>query len=186
MTGPKQDRARHVALLRAVNVGGLKVAMADLAAVCDELGWTEVQTYANSGNVRVDTPAALEAGDVADQLGAALSARYNRDLRVVVRSQDQLADAAARCDAHRHPTDGPKALHVGFCDSPPPPDAFEHADWDRVAPDRAEVSGRELLLRYPDGMGRSKMTVQWLLRHIGRDRILTVRSIAMVRTLSEL
>ena len=42
----------HVALLRGINVGKAKrVAMADLRGLMEELGYTEVRTLLNSGNV---------------------------------------------------------------------------------------------------------------------------------------
>lgn len=42
----------HVALLRAVNVGGTtSLAMADLKAICEGLGFADVKTYIQSGNV---------------------------------------------------------------------------------------------------------------------------------------
>ncbi|MET0755288.1 MAG: DUF1697 domain-containing protein, partial [Pseudoxanthomonas sp.] len=42
----------HVALLRAVNVGGTgKLPMADLRALCEAAGFKEVRTYIASGNV---------------------------------------------------------------------------------------------------------------------------------------
>src|SRR3954463_5973346 len=44
--------ARQIALLRGVNVGGnKKVAMEKLRSVMEELGYTDVRTYVNSGNV---------------------------------------------------------------------------------------------------------------------------------------
>ena len=55
---------RMVALLRAVNVGGRKLPMAELRALCAELGWEDVATYIQSGNVVFTAdgkPAALEA-----------------------------------------------------------------------------------------------------------------------------
>ena len=41
----------HIALLRAVNVGGRKLAMVDLRAVLTEIGFTGVQSLLQSGNV---------------------------------------------------------------------------------------------------------------------------------------
>ena len=42
----------HVALLRAINVGGTgKLPMADLRAICEGLGFSDVATYIQSGNV---------------------------------------------------------------------------------------------------------------------------------------
>ena len=43
--------ARLIALLRAVNVGGRKLPMAQLRALCAELGWEDVRTYIQSGNL---------------------------------------------------------------------------------------------------------------------------------------
>ena len=42
---------RYIALLRAVNVGGCKLPMAELREGCAELGWQQVATYIQSGNV---------------------------------------------------------------------------------------------------------------------------------------
>ena len=61
---------RMVALLRAVNVGGRKLPMAELRALCAGLGWSDVATYIQSGNLVFTAPgkpdaieAALEDGD---------------------------------------------------------------------------------------------------------------------------
>ena len=54
---------RYVGLLRAVNVGGTgKLPMADLRAMCAEIGFADVQTYIASGNVVFDSD--LTAGDM--------------------------------------------------------------------------------------------------------------------------
>ena len=51
--------ARYVALLRGVNNAGLgaRVAMADLRAIFEGLGFREVRTLLNSGNVVFSLPA---------------------------------------------------------------------------------------------------------------------------------
>ena len=43
--------AKWVALLRGVNVGGVKVLMAPLRELAEGLGWTDVRTYIASGNL---------------------------------------------------------------------------------------------------------------------------------------
>src|SRR4028119_115521 len=60
---------RYVALLRAVNVGGAKVPMAQLREVCAGLGWREVETYIQSGNVAFESEAAAPALAVARDAG---------------------------------------------------------------------------------------------------------------------
>ena len=50
---------RHVALLRAVNVGKRQVRMAQLREWLEEAGFTGVETYIQTGNVLVETPESL-------------------------------------------------------------------------------------------------------------------------------
>ncbi len=68
--------AVYVSLLRAVNVTGTALPMAELKAICEELGFTDVQTYIQSGNVL------FRSGDsettAADRLDAALGARFGK------------------------------------------------------------------------------------------------------------
>jgi len=51
---------RMVALLRAVNVGGRKLPMAELRALCADLGWSDVATYIQSGNLVFTAPGRAE------------------------------------------------------------------------------------------------------------------------------
>jgi uncharacterized protein (DUF1697 family) len=51
----------YIALLRAVNVGGTgKLPMADLKALCAELGYRRIETFIASGNVVFDCDLAAE------------------------------------------------------------------------------------------------------------------------------
>ena len=53
----------HIALLRGINVGGhRKLPMAELRELCLVLGWKDVQTYIQSGNVvfRANHPIPME------------------------------------------------------------------------------------------------------------------------------
>ncbi|HEY8589215.1 MAG TPA: DUF1697 domain-containing protein, partial [Naasia sp.] len=53
---------RYVALLRGVNVGGVKVPMAELRSLLEDAGFGRVRTLLASGNVLLD--AADDAGTV--------------------------------------------------------------------------------------------------------------------------
>ena len=48
---------KYVALLRAVNVGGLKLPMADLRKLCVDAGFADVETDIASGNVVFESKA---------------------------------------------------------------------------------------------------------------------------------
>ena len=86
----------YVALLRAVNVGGTKVPMADLRALLEGLGLRNVRTYLQSGNAVFD---AGDGSEPAAVLATAIEVRIERDLGprvgVLVLPGETMADIAA-------------------------------------------------------------------------------------------
>jgi len=84
---------RRVALLRGINVGRAKrVAMADLRKLFNDLGYLDVQTLLNSGNV-VFTVAKKDAGDDGARIEAAIADRLGVTTRVTVLSGKEVAVA---------------------------------------------------------------------------------------------
>jgi uncharacterized protein (DUF1697 family) len=79
-----------VALLRGVNVGGNNmISMSELAECVKGLGFSDVRTYINSGNVvfraRARNPRKLE-----QDIEAAIERRFSAGIRVLVRDLDQM------------------------------------------------------------------------------------------------
>ncbi|UCR88545.1 DUF1697 domain-containing protein [Mycetocola spongiae] len=79
-----------VALLRGINVGGVRVGAADLRAEFAALGATSVRTVLATGNVLYDSP-----GPDPEAIAAALSARFEYPARLLVRPRENLAAAEA-------------------------------------------------------------------------------------------
>lgn len=78
---------RWVALLRGVNVGGVKVTSADLKAALEGAGMGSVRTVLASGNALLDAPGS--EAEVVERVMAALQERFGRAIPVLVRSQPQ-------------------------------------------------------------------------------------------------
>ena len=140
----------HVALLRGVNVGGrTKVPMKQLRALFEDLGYTDVVTYIQSGNVVFDaarapaSPAAIEKG---------MAEAFGFDVAVVLRTPKELADAIARC-----PYADPAKVHVLFLNQAPAKRAFATIDAGTFAPDAFALGRKEVYLHLPGGVGRSKL-----------------------------
>ena len=144
-----------VALLRGINVGKAKrVAMADLRALVESLGYADVRTLLNSGNV-VFEGAAGNPLTVAARLEAALVERLAVESRIVVLTAAELASAldANPLDA---PDDPARFLIACFVDA----NAAERAHplaaqrWD---PDRFAVAGRVAWLSCATGLLKSPL-----------------------------
>jgi uncharacterized protein (DUF1697 family) len=81
---------RHLALLRGINVGGKNaVAMADLRQEFEAMGFAEVATYINSGNVLFRAPRQKREA-LAARLEASLTKRFGIELKVVLLTDAQL------------------------------------------------------------------------------------------------
>ncbi len=171
--------AVFVALLRAVNVGGTgALPMAELKALCEEIGFTDVKTYIQSGNVlfRSDEGAAK----VRVQLEEALARKMGTSPGVILRNRQELEHTA---DNSPFPHAKPNYLLVSFLPDEPPKDALDKL----VAPGGEEVhiAGREIYVHYPDGSGRSKLKLPALKAGTSRN-LNTVRKLAeMARELEE-
>ena len=87
--------ARFVALFRGINVGRAKrVAMADLRALLESLGYGGVRTLLNSGNAVFDGPAESHAKH-ARRIRAAVAGKLGVDALVIVKSAKDIAAIVA-------------------------------------------------------------------------------------------
>jgi uncharacterized protein (DUF1697 family) len=161
----------YVALLRAINVGGTGILqMAELRAICEGLGFKDVKTYIQSGNVlfRSDEPKAT----VEKRLDTVLAEKLGKARGVIVRSRAELEEVVAKAP---FPHAKPNFLLVTFLPAPAPDDALEKL----VAPDgeEARICGREIYVHFPNGAGRSKLKLPALKTGTARN-LNTVRKLA--------
>ena len=76
---------RYVALLRGINVGGNnKVEMSKLKAVFESLGYDNVKTYINSGNVLFDADA-KDDEHIVEEIERVIKKRFGFAVRVLIR-----------------------------------------------------------------------------------------------------
>ncbi len=173
---------RYVALLRGVNVGARnKVPMADLRAAVEALGFDDVATYVQSGNVVFGTGSTPEAA-LARRLERAVQRAFGLDVTVLVRTAAQLRRLGAAnpyLRAHRDPA----TLHVTFLAARPAAAAVRALP-DGLGPDELTVRGREVYLWCPKGYGRTKLTNAWCEQRLGTRA--TTRNWRTVVTLGEL
>jgi uncharacterized protein (DUF1697 family) len=157
--------ATLIALLRGINLGPHnRVAMADLRALLTGLGYGDVRTYVQSGNVVLTGDGAPEA--VAETLEREIAAELGVASKVVVRTRDERADVIAR-DPLGDVADEPKRYQVTFLSGAPDPDAVRALEAADVAPERVAVSGREIYAWHPNGIQRSPLAQLLTDRRLG-------------------
>jgi uncharacterized protein (DUF1697 family) len=155
-----------VALLRAVNVGGNNlIKMADLKAICEHLGFTNVKTLLQSGNVVFTAKGSDKS--VAKKLADAIERSHGFRPAIIVRTADEIAGAMKRNPFKAEEKSDPAHLVVVFMAEAPTNGAKERIAAVKVATERLHISGRELHAYYASGQGTSKVTNAVLERALG-------------------
>lgn len=181
---------RYVALLRGVNVGGVRISMADLRAAVEACGHTEVATYVQSGNVVLTASGRRAAPRLASQVRAAIKERAGIDPPVMVLTANDWDDLVGG-NPYPDVTDGTK-LHAVIAQE-------EFSDAQREAAERMRdtvreagsrddltVLGRVMYLHLPDGMGRSKLAEKLSKGARSGHQDVTVRNWRTVLALQEM
>ncbi|KQV53822.1 MULTISPECIES: DUF1697 domain-containing protein [unclassified Duganella] len=111
------DKQRLIALLRGINVGRAKrVAMADLRKVLSDMGYSDVRTLLNSGNVVFDCDTA-DAADSALHIEEALVLKLGVPAKVTVIEAAQLAEIVKE-NSLQHVADDHSRLLVAVLNKP--------------------------------------------------------------------
>ncbi|MFE9202000.1 DUF1697 domain-containing protein [Micromonospora sp. NPDC007230] len=157
---------RYAALLRGVNVGSTRLAMADLRRLVADLGHEDVKTYLQSGNVVFTSPPTKDE-ILAEGIERKLADELGLRVPVLVRDGGELA-AVADASPYAGKQDDPTRVLVAFLSAKPT--AAKVKDLTVPAGEQLEyaVIGRELHLHFPDGgYGRTKFTNAYLEKKLG-------------------
>jgi uncharacterized protein (DUF1697 family) len=157
---------RFVALLRGINVGGnKKVPMAEVRSVAEELGYSEVATYIQSGNLVFTSAGSAAKHEAA--LERALAKHFGFEVETLVRDArtwsalleaNPLVELAEKDPAH---------LLVGLAKAALRKEAVSELRQRAQGAERVEAAGGALWFHYAAGIARSKLTPALLDRCAG-------------------
>jgi uncharacterized protein (DUF1697 family) len=174
---------RFIALLRGINVGGRNMLpMVGLRELCAGLGWTDVRTYIQSGNVVFDAAGKAPALEAA--LEKAIVGKFGFAPAVIVRSAAQLKSLAGANPFANESEREPHRVLVGLSRHEPKAGAAEAIEAKAQAGEQVVEAGGALWFHYPEGVGTSKLTPALIDRAVGSP--LTGRNWRTITTLIEL
>ena len=157
----------HIALLRGINVGGHKqVAMADLRDLLTRLGFADVRSLLQSGNLLFGangrTPAQLER-----LLEAEAEKRLGLQTDFFVRTAKEWKGVVAHNPFPREAARDPGHLVVMFLKDAPSGTQVKALQEAITGPEVVRAAGKQLYIVYPDGIGRSRLTNALIDRKVG-------------------
>jgi uncharacterized protein (DUF1697 family) len=143
----------YIALLRGINVGGKVLKRADLKDAVAKLGFEEVQTYLQSGNMVFKAP---KAGNdaLAKRISDAIRDHKSMDVTIMVRHAAEwreIVDGNPYPQAHEFP----KTVHTFILDEKPDAARIETLKAKEAGSEEWQIVNGTLYLHTPDGFGKS-------------------------------
>ena len=165
----------YVALLRGVNNAGTarRVAMADIRALFEGLGFRDVRTLLNSGNV-VFSVLTKRPGDVRARIEKALASKLGFACPVIILSADEVA-TAVRDNPLSHVATNPSHLLVLVPQVPSDLGRLKPLLKERWAPEALALGSRVAYLWCANGVAKSPI---WAAVDRALERTGTARNIA--------
>ena len=176
--------ATCIALLRGINVGGRnRLAMADLRELCTQLGFGDVQTYVQSGNV-VFTTDRDDLATIATELTEQLEYQLGVEPTVMIRTRDEFASVVANNPFVAEADADPTKVHAALLSAEPDDPTTLEFDPEAYAPEVIASGDRVRYLHVPSGLGRSRLATDLTKRRTGVE--ITVRNWRTVTNLLEM
>ena len=175
---------RYASILRGINVSGQKkIKMADLSALYESLGFINVGTYIQSGNV-VFEAAGANVDKIMLGIEQVIKKRYGFKVPVLLRTQKEIhATLKANPFLKEHNVDTSK-LHVTFLQRAPGASTIKNFKPDSLGQDRYFIRGSEVYLYCPGGYGKTRLSNTFLEKNLGVSA--TTRNWKTVNMLHEL
>ena len=149
--------ARYVAFLRGINLGSTKkVSMPRLRELAEGLGYSDVVTYINSGNLVLT--ATDPAATIEQRLTGAIAEELGLKVDVAVRTPARLATIVAE---NPFPDGDPTYVTVAFLTKAAPTEAKRRVDETAAEHEPFVFSGQEVYVHYTKGQGRSKLAAKF-------------------------
>lgn len=151
--------AKKIAILRGINVGGKrKILMADLKELFERLGFTDIKTYIQSGNVIFNSPNQLSDNDISAKVEKSISDKYRFDVPVIVRSENELEQAVEKNPFYKGEEVDINRLHLTFLKKIPTKENRLKTESYNYAPDEFIIDDKNVFVFCEGKYHQSKLT----------------------------
>jgi uncharacterized protein (DUF1697 family) len=158
----------YISLLRGINVGGHKrIKMELLRTSFEKLGFEQVQTYIQSGNV-IFKSAKLSPSKLSKRIEETMLSDFGFPVSVVTRTVGEMAETVGNNPFLKERDIDLEKLHVMFLSDAPAAAALKKVAELVAAPDQSRCLGKAIYLYLPNGAAGSNLMKSPL------DRLLSV------------
>jgi len=148
---------KYISILRGVNVGGRKVPMANLKSLYEELGFKEVITYIQSGNVifKTDKTSGQSLEKIIENK---INKTFNMVVPVIIRHVYEMKNVVANNPFLKIKGIDNGKLHVTFLEKIPGQAELDNIKKFDYSPDRFIIIDKEVFLYCPGEYGKTQLS----------------------------
>ena len=174
----------YIALLRGINIGPHKrMKMEKLRASCAALGFKNIQTYIQSGNI-VCQAGKLSSDAAAKKIATQIVKDFGFPADVIARTGEEMKQIIMGNPLLQAPSVDGSKLHVVFLSETPAAESIKKLEAIVKAPDKVRHKGKEIYFYFPNGVSGSSIWKHNLDRVLGISG--TMRNWRTVNTLYEM
>lgn len=152
----------HLALLRGINVSGHNIIkMEALKTTLEVIGFKNVQTYIQSGNVFVDTEEENTAA-VGFKIKQEIFKVFGHEVPIVVIGKADLEACFKNSPFLKEKEVDTKKLYVAFVSTILKSDAINDLKMSQVKPDEASIDGSKIYIKYAVGAGKTRFDQKFI------------------------
>ena len=152
----------HLALLRGINVSGHSMIKMDaLKTALESIGFQNVQTYIQSGNVFVDTEDE-NAAAVGFKIKQEIFKVFGHEVPTVVIGKTDLENCFKNNLFLKEKDLDIKKLYVAFVSMPLRSDSINDLKMSQVKPDEAHIDESRIFIKYAVGAGKTKFDQKYI------------------------
>jgi uncharacterized protein (DUF1697 family) len=174
----------HLALLRGINVSGHNmIKMESLQKMLENMGYKNVRTYIQTGNVFVDTDEE-NAAAVGFKIKQEISKEFGYDVPVITINKEDLEICFTNNPFLKDKNADIKKLYVTFVSKELNPQAINDLKISNFKPDEAIIDQNRIYIKYHIGAGKTKLDQKYIEKKL--NVIATMRNYNTISKLLEM
>jgi uncharacterized protein (DUF1697 family) len=144
-----------LSLLRGINVGGKKVPMLDLRGLYADLGFKNITTYIQSGNVIFESK--VDATSTTKKIEKGLKEKFGFDVSVILRTKEELNSVIRGNPFLKEKNIEEEKLYVIFLAASADKELVKKLEESLPGPERFIIKEKTIYLYCPVGYGEAKL-----------------------------
>ena len=151
----------HLALLRGINVSGHNMMkMEALKNMLENIGFTNIRTYLQSGNVFVDSEE--DASKVGFMIKQEIFKVFGHEVPVIVITKEDLELCFKNSPYLKEKDLDTKKLYVAFVSTVLKSENINDLKISQFKPDEASIDGNRIFIKYAVGAGKTRFDQKYI------------------------